>query len=104
VSESPLTKTLTKVANFIAKTRPQYRGVCDLRSSQVRADLLSTVPVDEVWGISAASASKLARIGVQTAADLAALDPDNARALMSVTGGRTVYELRGIGGIRYRAC
>ena len=28
--------------------------------------------------------------------DLAALDPDNARALITVTGGRTVYELRGI--------
>ena len=90
------TKTLAKVANFIAKKRPQYRGVCDLRSSQVRADLLSTVPVDEVWGIGVASAAKLAKIGVQTAADLAALDPDNARALMTVTGGRTVYELRGI--------
>jgi DNA polymerase V len=90
------TKTLAKVANFIAKKRPQYGGVCDLRSSQVRADLLQTVPVDEVWGIGAASAAKLARIGVQTAADLAALDPDNARALMTVTGGRTVYELRGI--------
>src|ERR1700712_786915 len=90
------TKTLAKVANFIAKKRPQYRGVCDLRSSQVRAELLSTVPVDEVWGIGAASAAKLARIGVHTAADLAVLDPDNARALMTVTGGRTVYELRGI--------
>jgi len=54
------------------------------------------VPVDEVWGIGAASAAKLAKIGVQTAADLAALDPDNARALMTVTGGCTVYELRGI--------
>ena len=90
------TKTLAKVANFIAKKRPQYRGVCDLRSNQVRAELLSTVPVDEVWGIGAASAAKLLKIGVQTAADLAALDPDNARALMTVTGGRTVYELRGI--------
>jgi DNA polymerase V len=83
-------------SNFIAKKRPQYRGVCDLRSSRVRADLLSTVPVDEVWGIGSASAAKLAKIGVQTAADLAALDPDNARALLTVTGGRTVYELRGI--------
>lgn len=90
------TKTLAKVANFIAKKRPQYRGVCDLRSSQVRAELLPTVPVDEVWGIGSASATKLIKIGVQTAADLAALDPDNARALMTVTGGRTVYELRGI--------
>ncbi len=90
------TKTLAKVANFIAKKRPQYRGVCDMRSSQVRAELLPTVPVDEVWGIGSASAAKLIKIGVQTAADLAALDPDDARALMTVTGGRTVYELRGI--------
>ena len=90
------TKTLAKVANFLAKKRPQYRGVCDLRSSSIRAELLPTVPVDEVWGIGSASAAKLARLGVQTAADLAALDPDNARALMTVTGARTVYELRGI--------
>ena len=90
------TKTLAKVANFIAKKRPQYPGVCDLRSASVRAELLSTVPVDEVWGIGGASAAKLAKLGVQTAADLAALNPDNARALMTVTGGRTVYELRGI--------
>jgi DNA polymerase V len=90
------TKTLAKVANFIAKKRPQYRGVCDMRSSQVRAELLPTVPVDEVWGIGSASAAKLIKIGVRTAADLAALDSDNARALMTVTGGRTVYELRGI--------
>lgn len=90
------TKTLAKVANFIAKKRPQYRGVCDLRSPSVRAELLPTVPVDEVWGIGSASAAKLAKIGIQTAADLAELDQDNARALMTVTGGRTVFELRGI--------
>jgi DNA polymerase V len=90
------TKTLAKVANFIAKKRPQYRGVCDLRSSRVRAELLPTVPVEEVWGIGGASAAKLAKLGILTAADLAALEPDDARALMTVTGGRTVYELRGI--------
>ena len=90
------TKTLAKVANFIAKKRPGYRGVCDLRSSRVRAELLPTVPVEEVWGIGGASAAKLAKLGIQTAADLAALEPDDARALMTVTGGRTVYELRGI--------
>ena len=90
------TKTLAKVANFIAKKRPQYRGVCDLRSASVRAELLPSVPVDEVWGIGSASAAKLAKIGIRTAADLAELDQDNARALMTVTGGRTVQELRGI--------
>ncbi|MGI4831283.1 MAG: hypothetical protein ACRYFU_24345 [Janthinobacterium lividum] len=43
------TKTLAKVANFIAKKRPQYVGVCDLRSESVRRELLPTVPVEEVW-------------------------------------------------------
>ncbi len=90
------TKTLAKVANFIAKKRPHYLGVCDLRLDEVRAELLPTVPVEEVWGIGGASAAKLARLGILTAADLAALEPDDARALMTVTGGRTVYELRGI--------
>jgi DNA polymerase V len=59
----------------------------------VRAELLCTVPVNEVWGIGAASAAKLAKIGLETAADL---NPDDARALMTVTGARTIYELRGI--------
>ena len=90
------TKTLAKVANFIAKKRPQYAGVCDLRSEVLRRELLATVPADEVWGIGAASAAKLVKLGIQTAADLAALEPDDARALLTVTGGRTVYELRGI--------
>ena len=39
------TKTLPKVANFIAKKRPQCRGVCDLPLDHVRAELLPTVPV-----------------------------------------------------------
>jgi nucleotidyltransferase/DNA polymerase involved in DNA repair len=47
-------------------------------------------------GESVGSAAKLAKIGVQTSVDLAALDPDNPRALMTKTGGRTVYELRRI--------
>jgi DNA polymerase V len=90
------TKTLAKVGNYIAKKRPPFRGVCDLRSPKVRADLLASVPVGEVWGIGNASAAKLSKLGVATAADLAALEPDQARSILTVTGGRVVYELRGI--------
>lgn len=50
------------------KKRPQYR-VCDLRSASTRAELLPTVPVDEVWGIGGASAGKLAKLGILMAAD-----------------------------------
>jgi len=60
----------------------------------MRAELLLTVPAEEVWGIGGASATKLAKLGIQTAADLATLEPDDACALTTVTGGRTVYELR----------
>jgi len=90
------TKTLAKVANFLAKKRPQFGGVCDLRTLDARNELLATVPVEEVWGVGRASAMKLAHLGVATAADLAGMEPEQAWALMTVTGGRLVHELRGI--------
>ena len=63
---------------------------------KVKGAVTKQVTVEEVWGIGGASAAKLAKLGVETPADLAALEPDNARALMTVTGGRMVYELRGV--------
>ena len=45
-----------EVANFIAKKRPQYAGVCDLRDGRVRAELLPMVPLEELWGIGGALA------------------------------------------------
>ena len=90
------TKTLAKAANYAAKKRPGYGGVCDLREAGARAALLPTIPVDEVWGVGRASAVKLQRLGVHTAAELAAMEPEQARALMTVVGGRLVHELRGV--------
>lgn len=90
------TKTLAKLANYVAKKRPAHRGVCDLRSPLIRAAVLPTIPVEEVWGVGGASVAKLEKIGVKTAAELAALEPETARRLMTVTGGRTVMELRGV--------
>ncbi len=90
------TKTLAKLANYLAKKRPAYSSVCDLRDAKVRAEVLPTIPVGEVWGIGRRSVEKLAAVGVTTAADLAALDPRIARRLLSVVGERTVYELRGV--------
>ncbi len=51
------TKTLAKVANFIAKKRPQYRGVCDMLGQQIMwnfrvgqqfVDSSNTLPMSEV--------------------------------------------------------
>ena len=90
------TKTLAKLANYLAKKRPAFAGVCDLRAAAARAELLPTIPAEEVWGIGGASAKKLARLGVVTAADLAGMEPEQARVLMTVVGGRLVHELRGL--------
>ena len=88
------TKTLAKVANWIAKKRPELGGVCDLRDPQARVELLPTVPLSEVWGMGKASVEKLAEFDVKTAADLAAFEPSRARRLLTVVGARVVYELR----------
>ncbi|GEO42611.1 umuC protein [Skermanella aerolata] len=90
------TKTLAKLANFLAKKRSTFEGVCDLTSSALRAELLSTIAVEEVWGIGRAAVAKLEKIGVLTAGDLVALHPKQARQLLTVTGERVVHELRGL--------
>jgi len=80
------TKTLAKLANFAAKKRPVYGGVCDLRSAEIRAAVLPTIPVEEVWGVGGASVAKLEKLGVKTAAELAAMEPDLAAKLADGDG------------------
>jgi DNA polymerase V len=90
------TKILAKLSNYLAKKRPEYAGVCDLRDEAFRQAVLPTIPVDEVWGIGRASVGKLAERGIKSAADLRDLDPRRARQFLSVTGARIVMELRGL--------
>jgi len=90
------TRTLAKVANHLAKKRPELDGVCDLTDPARRDALLQSVEVADVWGVGRASAAKLRAVGVTTAADLRAMDPRAARALLTVTGERLVLELGGV--------
>jgi DNA polymerase V len=69
------TKTLAKLANHIAKHRPEMDGVCDLTEARARAQWLGATKLEEVWGIGPASARKLRALGCDTAADVSALDP-----------------------------
>ncbi len=89
------TKTLAKLANKIAKSTPQLRGVCDLTSDEARSEWLPLVHLEDVWGIGRASQAKLAAFGCRTAADVAALDPKLARKSLTVVGERVIHELRG---------
>lgn len=89
------TKTLSKLANHIAKTRPAFFGVCDLRDAVAQAHL-AEVSVGEVWGIGPAYVERLAGLGIASVAEFAALDPAVAREVLTVVGQRTVLELNGI--------
>jgi DNA polymerase V len=88
------TKTKAKLANYVAKKRPEYGGVCDLRSAAECASLYPTIRIEEVWGIGGASAKKLNALGINTVAELIDIDLRQARDVLTVTGA-VVMELRG---------
>ena len=88
------TKTLAKLANFVAKKRTKT-GVFSLCELSIREQLLPTIPVDEVWGIGRCWAAKLSALGITTAAALRDAEPKAIRQVLNVMGERIVYELRG---------
>jgi len=91
------TKTLAKLANYGAKKRlVDSSGVLSLLQVDQRQAVMARVAIADVWGVGPASATKLAAIGVTTAADLAALDRRRARQLLGVVGERTAAELAGV--------
>lgn len=89
------TKTLAKIANFVAKKRTTT-GVFNLCDRSVQDDVLPTIPIDEIWGVGPRWAKKLQGIGLQTAADLRAADASAIHQVLNVTGERIVHELRGV--------
>ena len=100
------TKTLAKLANYIAKTAERKPGtypaelaqVCNLTalSAQDLANVLATTRVEEVWGVGRKIAAQLHEGGVHTVLDLARLDPATVRRRWSVVLERTVRELQGM--------
>ena len=90
------TRVLAKVANHLAKKRPELDGVCNLTTRVEQDRLLPLVAIKDVWGVGRASVAKLSAVGVSTAADLRRLEPAVARSLLTVTGERLVRELNGV--------
>jgi DNA polymerase V len=89
------TKTLSKVANRIAKVSKKADGVTNLVGSQWREKALEMTEVGEVWGVGKQFAKKLNRNGVKTALDLTKQPDGWIRKEMGVGGLKTVRELRG---------
>lgn len=89
------TKTLAKLANRIAKTQPEYSGVCVLETHDDIARALRSAPVGEIWGIGERLARRLNAAGMTSAWDLAQAPPAWVRNQLSVTGARIQRELQG---------
>ncbi len=86
------TKTLAKIADHIAKKRPE--GVFVLPEDPT--DILADLPPDEVWGVGRRLVVKLRAERIFTAKDLRDARDDVIRSIGGVTLLRTAQELRGI--------
>lgn len=84
-------RTLAKVANHLAKKLPS--GVFVMPDDPT--PWLDRLPVAEVWGIGSRTAARLQRLGIVTAAQLAASSETLLQKRLGVGVARTALELRG---------
>ena len=89
------TKTLSKVANHIAKKNTST-GVFDIRNNKLQEQILSNFQIEDLWGISYRWGKKLRKLGINNGLDLRNSDTKFIRKKFSIVLERIVYELRGI--------
>ena len=92
------TKTLAKLANHIAKKRPEWGSVCDLTalSPAAVAQLMREIAVGAVWGVGRKLDAQLGALGIVSVWDLHQSDPNEMQRQFSVMLARTIWELRGL--------
>ena len=98
------TKTLAKLANHVAKKHPRSKGVFnynDLSDAQ-QIKLLSTLPVNEVWGVGRRLTQRLAEHDIRTVLDLREAHTPTMRAQFGVVMEKTQRELRGLACIDFQ--
>ena len=90
------TKTLTKVANRIAKKFPNKTGgVYIIDSDEKRIKALKWLAIEDVWGIGRKLSKKLKQQGIVNAYQFINMPNDWVRKQMSVVGLRLKKELEG---------
>lgn len=91
------TKTLSKLANHIAKKNDSFKGVCNLNvmDEDTLETWMSHISVNEVWGVGRSLAPKLNQLGIMSVLDLKYADPDYIRQQFSIVLEKTVRELNG---------
>ena len=88
------TKTLTKIANHIAKKYTE-KGVFILNNEIKINKVLNSYPIEDVWGIGRRYAHKLKQAGIKTALEFKNADTTWIRRNLSVDGIHIQMELKG---------
>ena len=89
------TKTLAKIATHLAKKNPEHNGCFVLSDKMKTTSILSTFPVEEIWGIGRRSAKRLTMMGVKTALQFVNLQDDLILKEFTIVGLRIKNELLG---------
>lgn len=92
------TKTLSKIANGIAKKNKQFNGVVSfINLSNTEIDnLLQKVPVKDIWGIGRNYANWLIQNNITNAFQLKYADKKMIKQHMTIMGEKMLMELNGI--------
>ena len=90
------TKTLSKIANNLAKKNEEYQGVCILKTWFDISEALKLTDIGDIWGIGRRLTNFLSKYNVSTAYDFIQLDRGWVRKNMGVVGEKTFLELCGV--------
>lgn len=89
------TKTLAKIANRVAKKYNGYHGVFNMIDHPNMDKILSSIDVEDIWGVGRQYAKKMNKMGFIKARDLLTQEESWIKEHFTVVGLRTVLELKG---------
>ena len=91
------TKTLSKLANHIAKKQSRFNGVCDLTTmdSKELDAIMESIPVSKVWGVGKRLELRLNALGVHNILRLKRASTKRVRDEFGIVLETTVRELNG---------
>lgn len=92
------TKTRAKLANHVAKKRPEHGGTFDLEALTPgdQDTLFESIEVGEVWGVGRATTQRLQEQGIHTVRQFRDAPAKRIREEFSVVTERIVAELNGV--------
>ena len=90
------TKTLAKIASFIAKNNQKTKGVFNISNIKDKKLILKKIKIEKVWGIGNKLSKLLIRNNIDNAYDFIQQDNNWIRKNMNILGLKTKMELQGV--------